>query len=412
MGILSSCFFVVVLITWTTCHPVVGLGTRKRALSTLTCVLFPQLPFLMATKDLCRAVLLRSAMKKLPVWGGDWTLKKSFLVVKGGIMARPSETDEIDDAEKFNYIIDHEILIRLASVGCLRYRDFPSTSEINDKSKANWLAKSITLLQLTWFTTNFFYRVAHGYKVSRLEVVTMEWIICGTPALLMWWQCPQNIAVPNYVPVVKFSAPERESLLVSQPVLAQLETLVRDGSFFHASEEWDEDCYLLKGFANMSLVFVLSAFTGLMSKFYDGIDPGFDTACGVISALSTFMIVAMGCTLEACGFDRYHCGKYVELLVSDHPLLFEQEAKSCDRWPNVAVEIGICDVIDKRQWQRSVKSQVAFSATKILVVIVFAAMLVRLGSIIAAFVALGSTPRGVYDVPKTWVLESIIHVGG
>lgn len=415
MNILTSCISVVALIAWTSCHPAVGLGTRKRVLSTITSILFPQLPLLLAIKDCARASLLYDALGNIPGWGKAWTLKKSFLVVKGGIVARPLETPLSHETETSNYIIDHEMLVRLVSVGCVRYSDFPSTSEINDKSKANWFAKSITLFQLTWFITNFFYRIGHGYKVSRLEVLTTQWTICGAPALLLWWQCPQNIAVPYYVPVLSLSASRREPSLVPQPESEQLDALLRDGSLFHELLPDSIPCCFVLGMAISGVLpALLTLFDALIFKFHGGQgNSWFDTLCAtMILAFSTCIPIMLYVFMEQGSWYDYCCGKYVQLLVSDYPILYEPEAESCDKWLNVATQIGLFDVMDRRQWQWTLNLRLYIYGRRILVLCVFVSMVFRLGLVITAFASFGKTYSSVYDVPKAWILEVMVHVGG
>lgn len=415
MNIISSCLSVVALVTWASSHPAVGTSTRQRVRNTITCVLFPQLLFLLALKDLSRAALLCSALRKVPGWGKDWTLKKSFLVVKGGILARPPETPLSQETKTINYTVDHEILVRLASVGCVRYKDFPSTSEINDKSKANWFAKGITLLQLTWFTTNFFSRTMHDFKVCPLEVATMEWIIWGTPALLVWWQCPQNIAVPNYVPVIKFSAPEREPPLTSQSESAQLDTLLGNGSFFFDTDALSA-CVLISvvGALAMASWIVSMAFTGFsLGLSTEGKCPWLDTYdAAIVKGFLTLFVVVVYSVTEGYWVNRYYCANYVQFLVSDYPILRESEAKWCDRWLNAAAKLGLHDIIDRRHWQCTMKYWYHAYVWGLIVGGVCVLMLFRLGSAISAIASFGRTPSGVYDVPKVWVLEAIVHVGG
>lgn len=418
MNILSSCISVVALITWTSYHPAVETNMRQRVQRTITSILFPQVLFMLAVKDFVRAALLRSELRKLPGWGEHWTLKDSFLVVKGGIVARPAETPISQPVEGATYIctIEHELLSRLASVGCVRLEDFPSASVIDDKSKANWFAKTITLLQLTWFTTNFYYRVLHGYKVCPLEAATMEWIVWGTPALLIWWQCPQNITVFEYVPVIKFSDPEREPPLTSQPESAQLDTLLRNTSLFHDAEP-TLVCILALFFC------VLGATLFFVSAFLTGFTSGLSTGQGKCPLFNAryatipFMLLTAFAMLvylftELFWFHSYYCVEFVQFLVSDYPTLRQPEAERRNMWLNAAAEIGLHDCMDSKQWRFIPDFELYSYAWGVVLVAVCVLMLFRLGAVIVAFASFRSTPIDVYDVPKAWVLEAIVHVGG
>lgn len=420
MSILSSCFSVILLTTWTCCHPCVGVSRLQRALITLTSILFPELPALMATKDIFCAFRLRSTLRRIPGWDKHWTLKKSFLVVKGGFIARPAgirTVCDMDQKQQINYIIDFEILIRLATAGCVRYEDFPTTKEINDKSKADWFAKGITLLQLVWFTTNFCYRVTHDYDVANLEAMTMDWVICGVPALILWWQCPQNIAVAYQIPVTKFAdvGKEREAPRAPQSESAQLQRLLEKGYYISS------DKYLghavLKGFANALLIGAWAFYTIKINHSHGLRWPSegvlwVSSTCFTFSLICALSISAKYFTLDVWSSKDCFYGKYVELLVLDSPVFLDQEVQSTDRWLNVLEKIGVYDVIDMRQWRCLPKLPEQFWPTRVFVVVVFTALIARFTELIIAIAAFGIAPSGLYDVPKTWASEAIIHVGG
>lgn len=362
-------------------------------------------------------------MRKLPGWDKHWSLKKSFLVVKGGIVARPVGgymARDVDRKQKINYIIDFEVLTRLASAGCVRYKDFPTTKEINDKSKADWFAKSITLLQLVWFTTNFCYRVSHGYDIANLEAMTMDWIICGVPALMLWWQCPQNITVAFRVPVTKFAdvGKPREPSRVPQSESPQLQKFLKKGYYMLSrSSGGFSGLFLLKAFTNVFLIGAWVSFTIYISHSHGLRWPSdqvasFSSACFTVSFLCAMGISMMYFLLEDWSSKDCLYGKYVELLVLDSPIPLDQEARSPDRWLKVAAKIGIYDVIDMRQWRCLPRIKDHFWITRIFVVVVFTTLVARLATLIIDIAAFRVAPSGVYDVPETWVLEAMMHVGG
>lgn len=392
-------------------------------LITLTSILFPELPALMATKDFYCALRLRSALRKLPGWDKNWTLKKSFLVVKGGFIARAAgrhTARDIDQTQTINHIIDFEILIRLASAGCVHHGDFPTTKEINDKSKADWFAKGITLLQIVWFTTNFCYRVTHRYDITNLEAMSMDWIICGVPALMFWWQCPQNIAVAYHIPVTKFTdvGKEREPSRTSQSESANIQGLLRKGYYTGRMSINRLNAYLvLKGSTNILLVGAWIFYT-----IYINHSPGVrwpseqvssvSSTCFSVSFLCAIAISMMYFLLE--GWSSRDClyGKYIEMLILDSPVLVDQETESPDRWLKFAEKVGIYDVIDMRQWKCLPKIREHYWLTRVLVVAVLTTLIARLVALTIAIDALRIAPSGVYDVPKTWAMEAMVHVGG
>lgn len=205
--ILWSCISVIILITWTSFHSAVGVKWKQRIPSTITATLLPQLTALAAARDCILAMKLLYAFRNWtdgPEWRKGWTTGKSFLVVKKGIAIRhhnkyhpsgsaesthtaPDEitnrrhsrdpnseqsmhvrSDEIPDTETDGRtssgsnsaqsiapyeIIDAKTLLLLAVTGIIRYEDFPTTEEINDKSKADWFSVLLWLNCLGFAST-------------------------------------------------------------------------------------------------------------------------------------------------------------------------------------------------------------------------------------------------------------------
>lgn len=178
-------------------------------------ILVPELPALVAIRDFILAhrlwVFLRSNAESKQ-WKEGWTLEKSFLVVKGGICARPHRSrlaDQSNDRQcrstTAGNIVDPQTFLWLACVGSLKYKDFPSAEEIHDKSKADWFAKTIAVSQLLWTVINIGCRDSNNYTVSLLENMMLEWIVFGVLASALWWRCPKGIEVPYHVPVRDYS---------------------------------------------------------------------------------------------------------------------------------------------------------------------------------------------------------------
>ena len=80
-------------------------------------------------------------------------------------------------------------VILLVEIGLL-----PSLSEqdVQDRSKADAIAKSISCLQATWFFVQGLARVCSGLSLTLLELHTMTHIVC---ALVMYAICPRRLTV-------------------------------------------------------------------------------------------------------------------------------------------------------------------------------------------------------------------------
>ena len=81
---------------------------------------------------------------------------------------------------------------------CDDYEPFfiPTEEEIEDKAKSSWLAKSLILLQTSWFVTQC---IARGFKhlpLTHLEIVTLAYAAMNFLIYLFWWNKPLNVNRP------------------------------------------------------------------------------------------------------------------------------------------------------------------------------------------------------------------------
>jgi hypothetical protein len=68
--------------------------------------------------------------------------------------------------------------------------------EIEDRSKADWLVKTIGLIQIFWFITQTIGRWAQGLAVTTLEIFTLGIVICAAITFLASWTKPFDVQVP------------------------------------------------------------------------------------------------------------------------------------------------------------------------------------------------------------------------
>lgn len=76
-------------------------------------------------------------------------------------------------------------------------------SDIHDRSKADWILKSLALLQVVWFITQVIGRVVQGLSVSTLELFTLGTISCALVVYLIWWEKPFDIRRPTIIELKK-----------------------------------------------------------------------------------------------------------------------------------------------------------------------------------------------------------------
>lgn len=72
-----------------------------------------------------------------------------------------------------------------------------SKKEIDDKSKADGIAKTLVCLQASWMVLQVIARVGYGLPVTLLEINTIGHVICCFSIYLLWWHKPRRIREPT-----------------------------------------------------------------------------------------------------------------------------------------------------------------------------------------------------------------------
>jgi hypothetical protein len=125
----------------------------------------------------------------------EWTMTHSFYVVMGGFAI---------DWKSWHFIrskLAHVTLRTrgfavLAEYSLEKIPDLPK-SHIQDKSKANDLAKLLVCGQTIWFCCQSLSRLSQGFTISLLELNTFAHAICALLSYIFWWEKPLDIAEPT-----------------------------------------------------------------------------------------------------------------------------------------------------------------------------------------------------------------------
>ena len=72
----------------------------------------------------------------------------------------------------------------------------PTEEEIKDKGKSDWLAKSLVLLQTSWFVMQCIARAIEHLPVTHLEIVTLAYAAVNFVIYIFWWNKPLNVNRP------------------------------------------------------------------------------------------------------------------------------------------------------------------------------------------------------------------------
>ena len=92
----------------------------------------------------------------------------------------------------------------------------PTEAEIKDKGKSDWLAKSLVLLQTSWFVMQCIARAIEHLPVTHLEIVTLAYAAMNFVIYIFWWNKPLNVNRP--IRVFRKSGPEDTQTQVTEPI--------------------------------------------------------------------------------------------------------------------------------------------------------------------------------------------------
>ncbi|KAK0667508.1 hypothetical protein QBC41DRAFT_338351 [Cercophora samala] len=131
--------------------------------------------------------------------GQVWDLGQCFYAVMGGFVVDLPDCAGVDgDGKPRRVTVTAEGVRLLSFLG-----DLPGIqeSQIRDKSKADWLAKSIVCCQAGWMVIQVIGRAAKHLPISLLEINTCGHVACALVIYLLWWHKPLDILVPTLLPV-------------------------------------------------------------------------------------------------------------------------------------------------------------------------------------------------------------------
>ena len=72
----------------------------------------------------------------------------------------------------------------------------PTEEEIKDRGKSDWLAKSLVLLQTSWFVMQCIARAIKHLPITHLEIVTLAYAAMNFVIYIFWWNKPLNVNRP------------------------------------------------------------------------------------------------------------------------------------------------------------------------------------------------------------------------
>ena len=131
--------------------------------------------------------------------GPGWTIVHGFYVIMGGFAMDSSTSEE-------PFLPDGRTRVALTPDG-VRFllahepNSLPDISEeqIQDKSKADSITKTLVCAQASWFCVQCILRLAQSLPISLLELNTFGHSLCTLLIYLLWWHKPLNVNQPTLI---------------------------------------------------------------------------------------------------------------------------------------------------------------------------------------------------------------------
>lgn len=124
----------------------------------------------------------------------SWTMTHSFWAIMGGIAVDINGEEPFIVSQGPPKLTEKGIYLLIKCEPDL----LPDISEdeVKDKSKADWLTKSLACIQATWFCVSCLVRVGQGLTMSLLELNTFAHAMCTIVVYFIWWKKPLDVERP------------------------------------------------------------------------------------------------------------------------------------------------------------------------------------------------------------------------
>ncbi|KAG6816841.1 hypothetical protein H0H87_002490 [Tephrocybe sp. NHM501043] len=117
----------------------------------------------------------------------------------------------------------------------LKNRDIDvSEEDILDRSKGDILAKSLVLIQVTWFIIQIMARAEQHLAITELEVVTLAFAVLNFITYFCWWNKPLDVNRPIKIAAYHVPVPHGDAT-TSNATTIPTQTSIDDNYEGHAS---------------------------------------------------------------------------------------------------------------------------------------------------------------------------------
>ncbi|CAJ2506397.1 Uu.00g005270.m01.CDS01 [Anthostomella pinea] len=236
-SLVVSCLLTLVLCVWSALHLNVPPRDQSRWQALwlnvrwiVAGIYAPELVVFTAWRQWCSARLLQQLVLKLAKENegnpeivkryARWTMAHSFFACTGGFVFELEALDHVT-LNGVDVLLDRPQRLTITARGVAilaKCGHLPTVrkEEIEDKSKANDLAKATVLVQAIWMLVQVAGRLASHLPVTPLEVNTVAHVLCAFLMYMFWWNKP---------------------LLPNEPIILEAEQLGPLAAFMYSSSE-------------------------------------------------------------------------------------------------------------------------------------------------------------------------------
>jgi len=129
----------------------------------------------------------------------QWSMTHAFFIIMGGFHLFERSSRGTSNGHPCVLREDDKPLHPLKESDLSHYLDsftMPTEAEIKDKGKSDWLAKSLVLIQTSWFVLQCIARAVEHLPVTHLEIVTLAYAAMNFVIYIFWWNKPLNVNRP------------------------------------------------------------------------------------------------------------------------------------------------------------------------------------------------------------------------
>jgi hypothetical protein len=157
--------------------------------------------------------------------GEGWTRVQGFYTIMGGyhIYSVDEHAPPYAEAVEPYCPLDKVTVVAFSKLDRIKLL---TEEEIQDRGKSDWLAKTLVLLQTTWFVIQCIVRGAAHMPLAKLEIITLAYTIITVGINIAWWDKPRNVKYPTRIMMLKSEIPQREDVKKSNWIEILLRNLL------------------------------------------------------------------------------------------------------------------------------------------------------------------------------------------